>query len=78
MLGDEPYRPYDRPPLSKDFLDAGHPALPPLLSDQEFTELGLDLRLSCRATGLDPTGGKVELASGEHVGYDRLVIATGG
>ena len=78
MLGDEPHRPYDRPPLSKDFLDAdGGSAPPPLLSDQEFSELDLDLRLSRRATGLDPSGRKVELADGEHVAYDRLVIATG-
>jgi 3-phenylpropionate/trans-cinnamate dioxygenase ferredoxin reductase subunit len=84
MLGDEPYRPYDRPPLSKEFLDAGADsraasgvAPPLLLPDQEFDALELDLRLSCRATGLDAGGRKVELASGERVGYDRLVIATG-
>lgn len=76
MLGDEPHRPYDRPPLSKEFLDAG--GVPPsLLPDRELDELEIDLRLSCRATGLDPAGRKVELASGERVGYDRLVIATG-
>jgi NADPH-dependent 2,4-dienoyl-CoA reductase/sulfur reductase-like enzyme len=84
MLGDEPYRPYDRPPLSKEFLDtgagsgaAGGVAPPPLLSDQEFAALELDLRLSSHATGLEAGGRKVELASGERVGYDRLVIATG-
>ena len=78
MLGDEPYRPYDRPPLSKDFLDADAASVPPpLLSDQELAELDLDLHLSCRATGLDPSGRKVELADGERAGYDRLVIATG-
>jgi 3-phenylpropionate/trans-cinnamate dioxygenase ferredoxin reductase subunit len=86
MLGDEPYRPYDRPPLSKEYLDAGpdgasgggDAAAPPsLLSDQELEALQLDLRLSCQATGLDAAGRKVELASGERVGYDRLVIATG-
>jgi NADPH-dependent 2,4-dienoyl-CoA reductase/sulfur reductase-like enzyme len=78
MLGDEPYRPYDRPPLSKAFLDAGGALLPPpLLSEQEFTDLELDLRLSHRATGLDPASGKVELAGGKRLGYDTLVIATG-
>jgi NADPH-dependent 2,4-dienoyl-CoA reductase/sulfur reductase-like enzyme len=82
MLGDEPYRPYDRPPLSKEYLDAGtdggDAAAPPsLLSEEELDDLGLDLRLSCQATGLDAAGRKVELASGERVGYDRLVIATG-
>jgi NADPH-dependent 2,4-dienoyl-CoA reductase/sulfur reductase-like enzyme len=86
MLGDEPYHPYDRPPLSKEFLDAdadaaapGHVAggLAPLLPAQELAALELDLRLSCRATGLDVGGRKVELATGERVSYDRLVIATG-
>ena len=86
VLGEEPHRPYDRPPLSKEYLDAGAgpgaeaggpPAPAPLLADPELDALELDLRLSCRATGLDPAGRKVELASGERVGYDRLVIATG-
>lgn len=84
MLGDEVYRPYDRPPLSKEFLGAGSGSgsggrvlPPPLLPDTDLDELELDLRLGCRATGLDPGGRKVELASGERMGYDKLVIATG-
>jgi NADPH-dependent 2,4-dienoyl-CoA reductase/sulfur reductase-like enzyme len=82
VLGDEPYRPYDRPPLSKEYLDAGpdggDAAAPPsLASQEELAALELDLRLSCQATCLDAAGRKVELASGERVGYDRLVIATG-
>jgi NADPH-dependent 2,4-dienoyl-CoA reductase/sulfur reductase-like enzyme len=77
LLGDEPYRPYDRPPLSKEYLDASpdgaDAAAPPsLVSQAELDDLELDLRLSCQATGLDPAGRKVELASGERVGYDRL------
>jgi len=82
MLGEERHRPYDRPPLSKEFLDpdfgsGGHLVPPSLLSSHELDALELDLHLSCRVTGLDAARRKIKLASGERVGYDKLVIATG-
>lgn len=75
MIGDEPYRPYDRPPLSKQVLDgwvpADHTGLP--LRD-EIDALWL---LGVPATGLDPIGKRVFLGDGATVDYDRLLIATG-
>ena len=75
VIGDEPYAPYDRPPLSKQVL-LGH-------VPSQGTELpgrdGLDAhwRLGIAATGLDPTRKQVHLADGETVSFDRMLIATG-
>ncbi|MFI1280748.1 NAD(P)/FAD-dependent oxidoreductase [Streptomyces sp. NPDC020858] len=75
MIGDEPYEPYDRPPLSKQVLlgkaTADHTALP--------RRRGIDAkwRLGVAATGLDMAARRVRLADGDEVEYDRLLIATG-
>jgi NADPH-dependent 2,4-dienoyl-CoA reductase/sulfur reductase-like enzyme/ferredoxin len=75
MIGDEPYRPYDRPPLSKQVLDGwvppDHTGLP------RAGELGARWLLGVPATGLDPAARQVRLGDGGVIGYDRLLIATG-
>lgn len=81
LVSDEHHLPYDRPPLSKEMLaaEAGEPV--PLLTPAEVGDLDLTLRLGTRATALDP-GARVVTVEGaqgpEELGYDRLVIATGG
>ncbi|WP_326566197.1 FAD-dependent oxidoreductase [Amycolatopsis rhabdoformis] len=76
LIGAEPHLPYDKPPLSKQFLAGAweHDRLA-LLSEQEAA--GLDLRLGVAATALDPAAHEVVLADGTRVGYDTLVVATG-
>jgi 3-phenylpropionate/trans-cinnamate dioxygenase ferredoxin reductase component len=79
LIGAEPHLPYDRPPLSKQFL-AGTWGLDRVrLRDEDKLEsLGLELRLGCEVTGLDVDGHHVEVGGdGESVAYDGLVIATG-
>jgi NADPH-dependent 2,4-dienoyl-CoA reductase/sulfur reductase-like enzyme len=75
LIGEEPHRPYDRPPLSKQVLtgktDAAGTALP--VSE----DLGAEWVLGTAATGLDVDGKRVDLAGGESVAYDKLIIATG-
>ncbi|MFB0626587.1 NAD(P)/FAD-dependent oxidoreductase [Streptomyces sp. AB3(2024)] len=75
MIGDEPYEPYDRPPLSKQVLlgRAGpeHTALP------RRRDIGAEWRLGVPATGLDMAARRVRLGDGNEVEYDRLLIATG-
>ncbi len=75
IIGDEPYEPYDRPPLSKQVLKgwvaADHTKLP------RMREVDADWRLGVAATGRDRAGKHVRLADGEQGGYDRLLIATG-
>ncbi|QER90512.1 NAD(P)/FAD-dependent oxidoreductase [Streptomyces tendae] len=75
LVGEEPYSPYDRPPLSKEFLtsDVGHAALALANTD--------DLRLTelygRRALHLEPRERTVLLEDGQVIPYDGLVIATG-
>lgn len=81
LIGAERHFPYDRPPLSKDFLDAAKPdaeeLIPFFRSDDVFAdELRVELLLGAPATGLD-IGRKVVLIGGREVGYDALIIATG-
>lgn len=78
LIGGEEHLPYDRPPLSKAFLDEGTPAeAPPFRSEECLRdELGVELILGEPATGLDPQGREVSVGE-RAIPYDRLVIATG-
>ncbi|MEU7901187.1 FAD/NAD(P)-binding oxidoreductase [Nonomuraea sp. NPDC049152] len=75
IIGDEPYEPYDRPPLSKQVLKGWVPADHTLLP--RLRELDAQWRLGVAATGLDRATRQVRLADGEQVPYNRLLIATG-
>ena len=78
MVGAESHLPYDRPPLSKQFLSGEwEPDRLPLRRRDELDAHGLELRLGVAATGLDLAGRLVELADGTRVPYEGLVIATG-
>jgi NADPH-dependent 2,4-dienoyl-CoA reductase/sulfur reductase-like enzyme len=74
IIGDEIHEPYDRPPLSKQLL-AG------TMEHRECffncDELGAQWRLGRPAVALDTDRQRVELAGGEEIPYDGLVIATG-
>ncbi|MCG8970011.1 NAD(P)/FAD-dependent oxidoreductase [Streptomyces sp. CL12-4] len=78
VVGDEPHRPYDRPPLSKDFLTgrAGEDQLA-LTDAEEIAGLDAEWLLGVRARGLDPRGRTVLLGDGRTVSTDGVVIATG-
>ncbi|MGW3631504.1 NAD(P)/FAD-dependent oxidoreductase [Streptomyces sp. NPDC005122] len=75
MVGDEPYEPYDRPPLSKQVL-LGR-ATPDRTSLPRRRAIDARWRLGVPATGLDMATRRVRLADGDEVEYDRLLIATG-
>jgi NADPH-dependent 2,4-dienoyl-CoA reductase/sulfur reductase-like enzyme len=77
LVGAEPELPYDRPPLSKDFL-AGEADLDRLaLRRTPYEELDLDLRLGTHADALDLGARELALDSGDRLAFDGLVIATG-
>ena len=78
LLCDEPDLPYQRPPLSKAFLK-GQMDLAglPLRAEKFFVDHRIDLRLGAKAVRIDRRARQVELASGESVPYDRLILATG-
>jgi NADPH-dependent 2,4-dienoyl-CoA reductase/sulfur reductase-like enzyme len=78
LVGDELHLPYDRPPLSKQVLSGvWETDRIALRKDSVYAESSIGVRLGVRATGLDTSSREVQLASGESLGYDGLIIATG-
>lgn len=78
LIGAEPEPPYERPPLSKAALTRGEgEAELSLASAAELARLEIDWRGDAAAKALDVSGNAVELAGGERLDYDVLVIATG-
>lgn len=76
VIGDELHRPYDRPPLSKEFL-AGTLGETELSLEAGDEDLRAEWLLGTRAVGLDRTDRAVRLADGREVRADGIVIATG-
>ena len=78
VVGAEPHLPYERPPLSKDYLMGKaerdsvfvHPA-------QWYAEYGIDLRLATTATALDAEARTVILSDGSELSADAILLATG-
>ena len=78
MIGQESERPYERPPLSKEYLlgKAERDTIyvhPP----QWYAEHDVDLRLGITVTGLHPGSHEVSLADGSRTGYSKLLLTTG-
>ncbi|MBA2639220.1 MAG: FAD-dependent oxidoreductase [Nocardioidaceae bacterium] len=76
VVSDDDTAPYNRPPLSKDYLRAEVEDEAQPLADDDFWS-DVDLRLRTRATGLDPLGRTVALADGSVLPYTCCVLATG-
>jgi NADPH-dependent 2,4-dienoyl-CoA reductase/sulfur reductase-like enzyme len=77
LIGAEPHPPYSRPPLSKEFLCDDSPPDPVFRPLRELRErLAIDVRLGCRAVGLDSRRRVLFCDDGE-LPYAALVIATG-
>jgi NADPH-dependent 2,4-dienoyl-CoA reductase/sulfur reductase-like enzyme len=77
VIGDEVHAPYDRPPLSKEFL-AGTASLDDIaLGAPDDDDLGLEWRLGTAAVGLDRLSRSVLLDDGTQIRADGVVLATG-
>ena len=78
LLGDEAERPYERPPLSKDYL-MGRSEKDKIYVHPEgwYSEYQVDLRLHTRVTAVDAARHEVSTNRGEPIGYDKLLLATG-
>jgi 3-phenylpropionate/trans-cinnamate dioxygenase ferredoxin reductase subunit len=75
LVGDEPHRPYERPPLSKEVVRGE--AEPVFLRETEwYADKEIELRLGSRATSLDPAGSLT--VDGESLAFDACLLATGG
>src|SRR5438067_2138809 len=78
VIGDEPYPPYQRPPLSKAYM-AGDFVRERLFlkPDSFYAESHCELRLGVAATAIDRPKKTVALSDGRSIAYDRLLLATG-
>ena len=78
LLGEEHDRPYDRVPLSKNYLRS-EPGYHRLFVHDEgyYAEHDIELRLDTRAASIDVPGREVVLECGERLAYDRLLLTTG-
>lgn len=78
LVGDEQVLPYDKPPLSKQYL-TGHydEAKLQLLSWEEAASIGVELRLGVEARALDTAHRRLELSDTSSVDYGACVVATG-
>jgi 3-phenylpropionate/trans-cinnamate dioxygenase ferredoxin reductase subunit len=78
MVGDEPYAPYQRPPLSKTYLMGEMERERLFLKPNVFyAEAKCELVLSASAASIDRAAKRVALSDGRALPYDRLLIATG-
>jgi 3-phenylpropionate/trans-cinnamate dioxygenase ferredoxin reductase component len=79
LVGDEPEPPYERPPLSKDYLAGDKPFERMLLRPEAFwAERNVALRLGARVVHIDASAHEAETADGTRLGYGKLIWAAGG
>lgn len=78
LIGDEPHRPYDRPPLSKQILSGEwEPDRAWLVDADKLADLNVETHFAIAATGLDVAATTVTLNSGASLDADGVIIATG-
>lgn len=78
LVGTEPERPYERPPLSKGFLLGKEEKNKIYVHPQGwYGEHDVELRTGVTALAIDRATRRVELSDGQLAGYDKLLIATG-
>ena len=78
LVGAESERPYERPPLSKQYLLGAAAREKAYVHDEGwYAEHDVELRTGVRATRLDPAGHRLELDTGEALTYGKLLLATG-
>ncbi|MEO9469425.1 FAD-dependent oxidoreductase [Parasphingorhabdus sp.] len=79
LMGNEKYAPYERPPLSKEYLAGDKPFERIMLRPESFWgERDIELLTGHRVAKVDPMGQQVTLTSDEEVGFGKLIWATGG
>jgi len=76
LFGAEAHLPYERPALSKGYLQ-GTAEAPFVHPAEWYAEQDVDLRLGTRVTALDPSAHEVETADGDRLRYTKLLLTTG-
>ena len=78
LIGEEAERPYERPPLSKDYLQGKSERESIYVHPQTWYEdHNVELRLGVAVVGIDREQHEVTMADGEQLGYDKLLLTTG-
>jgi NADPH-dependent 2,4-dienoyl-CoA reductase/sulfur reductase-like enzyme len=78
LIGAEPYRPYIRPPLSKEYLSGKDELEKAFVHPEDwYTTNNVNLRTGTTASSVDPAAHTVTLSDGESIHYDKLLLATG-
>jgi 3-phenylpropionate/trans-cinnamate dioxygenase ferredoxin reductase subunit len=78
LVGDEPEQPYERPPLSKDYLRGEAPRDKAAVHHAAFyTEQDIELLTASMVTSVDAAASEIVLAGEQRLGFDRLLLATG-
>ena len=78
IIGDEPHVPYQRPPLSKQYISGEQGIERVYLRPEKFyDDKDVTLKLGVTATAIDREAKTVSLDNGETVSYDKLIISTG-
>ncbi|RVD02017.1 FAD-dependent oxidoreductase, partial [Mesorhizobium sp. M2A.F.Ca.ET.029.05.1.1] len=77
LIGDERELPYHKPPLSKTFIKDPEAKPQPLRGEAFYTGNTIDYRPGMRIDSIDARAGRLNLAGGGTLGFDRLVLATG-
>jgi len=78
LLGAETHLPYERPPLSKDYLKSGEKLEDAFVHDEQwYAAHDIDVRTGTEVTAIERDAHEVVTSSGERVHYDRLLLATG-
>lgn len=78
LVGEEPWAPYERPPLSKASITADDCAPPFILSEEQAAKLGVRLLLGTAVVRIDRDRKHVLTREQGELAYDKLVLATGG
>src|SRR6185312_7310769 len=78
LLGSEPERPYERPPLTKDYLRGESPREKAYVHEDGFyTDRAIELETGTTVAAIDPVAARVTLPDGRELPFDRLLLATG-
>ena len=77
LVGAEAHPPYERPPLSKDYLRGEADGKPYVHDESFYAERQIELHTSTTVERIDAGAQQVALAGGETLRFDRLLLATG-
>lgn len=79
LVGRDPNPPYERPPLTKDYLAGKREFERMLIRPQAFwEERGIALKTGANVSKVDPVAKQLTVSGGETIGYDTLIWAAGG